>query len=280
MPPSHFLCLPLLTTTSRPQLSHSLSHLRSLTAQHNISASAVRPLGVLHLTIGVMTLTPPQLDAALQLLRDTDLNKLLRWAGERPRTMLSSESEMDAGNTDASITDADSRRPKSLHRPISPPPPPSFSTPLTISLTGLSAFPDARKATVLHASPYDPTNRLYHFSLALRQNFIDAGLIVPEERPLVLHATVVNTVYSKRMGDSGRGQGKISIDARPLLQQFNGREAREDAQVSRIEVPKFVWAEDVVICGARICGMGARECDDAELGMEYQVLGEKRFGGI
>ena len=177
--------------------------------------------------------------------------------------------------------------PQTLNRPISPPPPPpsnqkSAPPPLSISLTGLSAFPEPRKATVLHAQPHDPTNRLYYFCLALRQNFLDAGFMAPEDRPLVLHATLVNTVYSKsdkeRKGETGRGVGRISVDARGLMRSLNGREGREDERARREGVGRFVWAEGVVVGGVRICGMGAKAVEDKGLGMEYQVVGERVFG--
>ena len=84
MPPTHFLCLPLITPTSRPQLEQSLAHLREITKHGDckIPESAYRPLGVLHLTLGVMSLTPERLESALKLLQDTDLDALLRWAGD------------------------------------------------------------------------------------------------------------------------------------------------------------------------------------------------------
>ena len=92
----------------------------------------------------------------------------------------------------------------------------------------------------------------------------------------------MNTVYSKsdkeRKGESGRGMGRISVDARELMRSLNGREAREDERVRREGVGSFVWAEGVVIGGVRICGMGAKAVEDKGLGMEYQVVGEKVFG--
>ena len=98
---------------------------------------------------------------------------------------------------------------------------------------------------------------------------------------MVLHATLVNTVYSKsdreRKGESGRGMGKLSIDARELMRSLNGREAREDEKVSREAVGRFVWAEGVVISGVRICKMGAKVVEDQGLGMEYEVVVEKDF---
>ncbi len=99
-PLTHFLCLPLLTPTSTPQLQASLAHLKSViealqpaTEGANVTAgaqtrpprsrplvppAAFRPLGTLHLTLGVMSLKEPaRLRGALQLLEDLDLEALL-----------------------------------------------------------------------------------------------------------------------------------------------------------------------------------------------------------
>jgi activating signal cointegrator complex subunit 1 len=199
-----------------------------------------------------------------------DLLALLAWAGNRPKTSAPLSLTTDTTTSPSPL--------QTLHRPISPPTIKS-DTPLAISLVGLSAFPDTRKATVLHAKPHDPSDRLYYFCLALRQNFIDAGFMAPEERPMVLHATLVNTVYSKnpreRRGETGRGIGRITMDARELARMLNGRVASEDKRVKRDEVQPFVWAENVDIRCVRICKMGAKKVEDEELGMEYEVVAEK-----
>ena len=78
--PTHFLCLPILTSTSLPQLAQSLTHFRAVADEFTrpavvlpgdvgrqgaaspgsrealIPEEAFRPLGTLHLTVGVMSL--------------------------------------------------------------------------------------------------------------------------------------------------------------------------------------------------------------------------------
>lgn len=59
MKPTHFLCIPLVTTSSRPQLMKSLSAFKAdITSLNsfNIPVTAVRPLSTIHITLGVMTL--------------------------------------------------------------------------------------------------------------------------------------------------------------------------------------------------------------------------------
>ncbi|CAI0654242.1 unnamed protein product [Colletotrichum noveboracense] len=59
MAPTHFLCIPLITEFSRPQLSASLSTFKTDITRPNsfgIPESVVRPVGTIHLTLGVMSL--------------------------------------------------------------------------------------------------------------------------------------------------------------------------------------------------------------------------------
>ena len=55
--------------------------------------------------------------------------------------------------------------------------------------------------SVLYAAPYDASGRLIALCERLRGAFVEAGLVVPEDRGLKLHATLVNTVYA---GEGGR----------------------------------------------------------------------------
>lgn len=92
---THFLCLPLITPASQPQLQASLSKFKdSVTTTKTrelpdgIPEKAVRPLGTLHLTLGVMSLsTPERVDSAIRLLKELDLSVLLSGlnAGESHR---------------------------------------------------------------------------------------------------------------------------------------------------------------------------------------------------
>ncbi|PYI02189.1 hypothetical protein BO78DRAFT_400700 [Aspergillus sclerotiicarbonarius CBS 121057] len=315
-PLTHFLCLPLINTTSLPQLESSLatfkasipslpppdtSHSHPLKPlpqpQPLIPPSAHRPVGTLHLTLGVMSLpTPERLSQALGFLQSLDLWSMLR--------------ESAPTSTSTTSTTIPSENPE----------------PLVIALKSLHALPRPKTATVLHASPVDPTSRLYPFCVKLRDAFLDAGFIVPEakKRKLLLHATVVNTIYVKGKGGGGRGGGKISarggggkrkeqysFDARGLLAQYRGyspeveggsasvkgsgqgeegETGSEDGEGSQVgvegnEEKAFVWARDFPIEALAICEMGAKKLEpdvggqdggmNARLGEKYRVVGEK-----
>ncbi|EFQ27850.1 hypothetical protein CGRA01v4_03531 [Colletotrichum graminicola] len=72
MKPTHFLCIPLVTTISQPQLTKSLDHFKAdITSPrtYGIPAAAVRPLSTIHLTLGVMSFPEGRgLDKAVEVL--------------------------------------------------------------------------------------------------------------------------------------------------------------------------------------------------------------------
>ncbi|KAK2800225.1 hypothetical protein FQN50_008189 [Emmonsiellopsis sp. PD_5] len=359
--PTHFLCLPLINPTSTPQLVSSLAEFKhsiplvpapvpahiaasaQLPHQHLFPADAIRPLGTLHLTLGVMHLpTQERLEEALGFLSGLDLSGMLREAGlQRSEELV---------NADADADDA--------------PPAPLFA-----SLKGLHALPKARQASILHAQPVDETGRLYPFCVGVRQRFIDAGLMEcemvraprsgnqgkmgmesnarddnnndgggeninintgnigdisqpqppfptskePERgagipRPLLLHATIANTVYlpRRKQRDSKRKE-TLKFDARELLASFNGSEyaattaemsgsgsdgeeqggKQKQKQVQSQMRDPFVWAKDIPIDRICICEMGAKPVEDdgrkggPVLGEAYLSVGGRSlvFGG-
>ncbi|KAJ6072703.1 hypothetical protein N7467_010788 [Penicillium canescens] len=283
-PLTHFLCLPLINTTSITQLESSVTgfktaHLpgpgstspacpndQASTSRLIIPSSAFRPLGTLHLTLGVMSLcSKERLEQAISFFRSLDLKALIseadQVAARKRNTHNPSESSVSTH-----VTDQDQ--------------------PLIVSLESLHALPSAKSATILHASPVDPTGRLYPFCVMLRDKFIGAGFIEneaskahakekahqksstndnnvanrstpllnlptsppaeqksgspanvdpytaalsrkPKPRPLLLHATLVNTIYVPgRQNVQSKGTERknppkrITFDARDLVSQY------------------------------------------------------------
>ena len=102
----------------------------------------------------------------------------------------------------------------------------------------------------LYASP-EPLYPLLAFAQRLHDTFLAAGFLLPpaKERPLKMHATLVNTIYAKKSASGkhrwGKGSGKI--DARQVI------EAWRDT----------TWAENVRIERLALCGMGAKKVEDA-----------------
>ncbi|KAK4555671.1 hypothetical protein LTR86_007424 [Recurvomyces mirabilis] len=277
-PLTHFLCLPLVTTASRPQLETSMKKFRDAVTSTSYCAAeddmmkihpkAIRPVGALHCTLGVMSLNKQELDQAMKLLEELDVNELLR-------------------GTVGGAT------PSASESPV---------TPLTIDLHGLVSMHDPQKTSILYSAPQDPTERLYPFCLAVQKLFKDASFLIDENRELKLHATIVNTIYAKgrtkrppknaqrqqtpepdqsvrasveapegpAISDSAAGHGPeadapLKINATHLLEQY------ED----------FVWANDVKLDRIAICEMGAKKITDAEFRVvdeEYKEVARVAIG--
>lgn len=276
MPPrpalTHFLCLPLVTDSSRGKLQRSLQQfsaevsasglLRGVTNPDKV----VRPLGSLHLTIAVMSLAQPdRLEGALALLREVDLNALMH--------------EAEAACAAASRTSA---------APSDEPSPTSAGTkpPLTITLRSVKSWSAAATASVLYTEPLDRTTRLLPFCLELVKTFAAAGFVVPDNRPLSLHATLLNTVYAKTEGRNEVGApqddgAQVDGGSHPRgehRRQPGGRDSRRKARLTIDAadlIKKYdgaIFAEGLELDRLTICKMGARSTQDQVLGEEYEVV--------
>lgn len=250
MPPkpplTHFLCLPLVTSASRSQLLAPLQQfVADVTNPENegatiIPATAVRPIGTLHLTLGVMSLqSPERVAAASSFLRGLDVRKMLleasKHGGTSPTTIL-----VAAEGTEILPAMKGDSQAESLDK----------VPPLTVTLSGLNPMHKPYSTSILYASPLDTTSRLYPFALALQQVFINAELLLHDDRDLHLHATIVNTLYAKdkKVRTQGSGHGKNSKGSRKF-----------DAQEVIAKYQGFEWAKDVHIERLSICEMGAKK---------------------
>ena len=272
-PLTHFLCLPLITPLSKPQLQASLlQFITDVTVPSSqnevpISHKAIRPLGTLHLTLGVMSLiTPQRVASALEYLQGIDVQEILR----RVSNSLLAEGGTEAASDGGSVVDA-GKRPvdngqlrrissRSGETSEKPSPPP-----LIINLLGLHSMHEPSSTSILYVPPSDVTSRLHPFCLDLCKAFTEAGFLIPDSRPLRLHATIVNTIYAKeknaRAKGSGHGKdgkGARGFDAKQVLERYEG----------------FVWAEEVRLDRICICEMGAKAVE-RETGedVEYVEVG-------
>ncbi|KAF6816840.1 hypothetical protein CSOJ01_02771 [Colletotrichum sojae] len=232
--PTHFLCIPLITPASRPQLSKSLAAFKADVVSPDsfaIPADAVRPLGTLHLTLGVMSLPRIEgVEKAVEVLK-----------GLRPREILSGVKPLSSVTPLAGSSTA-----------------PESASPLSITLRGLHSIQPAPKASVLYAPPIDPQGTFYSFCEKLRAVFQDVEVMEKEDRPLLLHATIVNTIYVK--GGRGKKGAKTTIDARDILDRYDD----------------YVWMENVPVEKIAICRMGAKNIEGTD-DQEYEVEAEIDF---
>ncbi|KAL3452491.1 AKAP7 2'5' RNA ligase-like domain-containing protein [Aspergillus insuetus] len=267
-PLTHFLCLPLVNDVSLPQLESSLATFKAsipqapgrsdLTEQQRryqqprclIPDDAIRPVGTLHLTLGVMSLpTPERLNEALEFFQSLDLPSLLRAAGEIAAQKKLPEATTTNGTTiDSAANTAEVLIKSSIdeHSQGGLTALESFA----ISLESLHALPRARSATILHAAPVDPTSRLYPFSEALREKFQEAGFMQKEyqrgsatkPRPLLLHATIANTIYirGRKRNTGGHGKGRrpsqYTFDARDIVSHYRNFYLDSDRTKTRSSV--------------------------------------------
>ncbi|KAM0286063.1 hypothetical protein ACHAQH_001071 [Verticillium albo-atrum] len=132
---------------------------------------------------------------------------------------------------------------------------------LSLTLRGLHSMQPAKQASVLYAAPEDPLGTLQTFCERLRDSFIDTGFMAKEERPLLLHATMINTIYAKGgRGPQGKRGKKVVVDATDMLARYEG----------------YVWMEGVPLESIAICRMGAKDVE-GEDGAAYEVEAEVDF---
>jgi activating signal cointegrator complex subunit 1 len=278
-PLTHFLCLPLITAASKPQLEASIASFRKdvaseqpqETASENgvtrIHPKAIRPVGVMHCTLGVMSLDRDRLDKATKLLQSLDITQLLSHAADTPPG-----TTVDPQEITPKEPLAKHQRPVSLQRSVSPPAERASRAtrnPLTIDLKGLVSMHDPEKTSIVYIEPCDSSERLYPLCLALQNIFNEESILVPDGRKLKLHATLVNTIYAKGRKSQGHGRNAnapLKIDARALLDKY----------------ADFVWARNVVLDRIAICEMGAKKrMENGEVvGEEYTEVASVPLLGI
>ena len=293
-PLTHFLCLPMVTPTSRPQLEASIKIFRQevspTTSKANegvekagggdstdgetvlpfVHPKAIRPVGSLHCTLGVMSLDKEKLSEAIELLESFDVQSFLSGSTSEFTSIAESDVTEDEGGIG------------SLTKPITPPPVDRAAAPLQVDLKGLVSMHPPKQTSILYTAPTDETGRLAPFCIALQKVFKGKGFIV-EDRPLKLHATVVNTIYAKGRKPPPRsnayGSGPANVGANYQLgeagsstpddrSQGHGPNANAplkiDATMILEKYKDFVWAKDVVLDRVAICEMGAKKIVDDE----------------
>lgn len=285
---THFLCLPLVTPKSQPQLEASIAAFKDAVTLHRsngdgpdetsketididgtiqpvVHPKAIRPVGALHCTLGVMSLNADDLAAAVDLLDGLDIQALL---GFSPNSQIADQQPREENPT--------SETPASLQRSITPPPVERSNSALKVDLKGLESMHAPQQTSILYTAPSDESGRLYDFCLALQKIYKDKGLLVEDNRALKLHATIVNTIYAKgrkrpQRGSINRGgstsapetEGGATKDDRSL---GHGPNANAPLKIDATEILEkyedFVWAENVILDRVAICEMGAKKVLD------------------
>ena len=165
---------------------------------------------------------PQQVEEACTFLQEIDPLELLREAAVGETGKSREEPEAKVGKEDSSQ--------------VKPPP-------LNLTLSGLHAMRSPPKTSNLFAAPTLASPALKPLCLTLQALFRSRGLLVENRKALLLHATVLNTIYAKK-GGKGKKKSKIplKIDATELIEKYKD----------------FEWVRDMRIDRIAICKMGAK----------------------
>ena len=320
---THFLCIPLVNSSSRHQLERSLlkfrenvqrvghsesdvanapqnneegssrrSHFGDVVLQEGagegvklcaIPPTEIRPLGTLHLTLGVMSLlTSERVSDAIKLLQRLDLRAMIRdaelvaAAQEPQKSAATGPGKAAISTASATSTSSDAPATAIANKPSTSADTNgiSASCPLSVSLRGLHPMHAPSATSVLYASPYDPSSILYSFCVALQKTFLKAGLLLSEERDLRLHATIMNTTYAKGATTTVREEGS-AIGGKGRGGRSNQRQKLDVCGWIR-EYNDYVWADEVRLDKVAICLTGAKPVDGAD-GQAYEEVASVYF---
>lgn len=216
---THFLCIPLVTSTSQPQLARNLAAFEEDVTRpkslggFELPVEAIRPVGTLHLTLGMMSFpTNEGLDKAIGVLQSLNLQEML--AGLKKPVMPGTEEH--SGKAAAGETPQ-----------------------ILLTLKGLHSMQKPEKATILYAPPLDPHGVLQEFSEKIRAIFKEEDLLVVDDRPLLLHATIVNTIYVKEKSDARRGKRwnrKVIGNAQAIIDRYEGQTWMEEVPLEKVAI--------------------------------------------
>lgn len=193
----------------------------------------IRPIGSIHLTLGVMSLTEPsRLREAVDYFNGLDLAAmLLRVTG----------GHCD-GNSSIWGAEGDAERSQQAQQP------------LRMKMTSLSTIYPEHSTSALFATPHvlppHSPDALLDFCSELKSVFTSAGFLLPEpphKRDLKLHATVLNTLYASNLKGHGGRRAKFSsprkVDVRGFLQEWEDYEwlagAEDGVPVEKVAICKM-----------------------------------------
>lgn len=297
---THFLCIPLMrhatpsasnpttnTNTNTRQETEQLLSANLATFKQDVTRpaklggfdlhpDAVRPPGTLHLTLGMMSFPSKGSKGKGEEASDLDggaegKKKSLAYAVEvlralKPREIMecTTTARRQASVTPGAATVTATATRKDHHDDAPSPR-------LSITLQGLHPMQKSLdKTTVLYAPPTDPDGTLQAFAEAIRGIFQDAGLLVVDDRPLLLHTTIVNTVYIKgrnnystKQGPRGKREMNVIKDVQGILDRYE----------------EHLWVQDMPLDRIAICRMGAKPVvvDGEVVDAMYEVEAENEF---
>lgn len=227
--PTHFLCLPLCTPTSRAKLQTLVETLRSDEASIGFPRAAFRLPNSFHLQLCNLRIeTPHDLDAVSDLLRGLDMNELL---GRKPSDLQA----ISSGQVKFNLTDA--------RRQVKTPP-------VKVTLKGLIAFPHTDKARALYATFQGDSDRLDMLVRNVSHMFASRSVTGQPSQPdftarRLLGPNLLDTRYAKKWDivvDKDRGVRRIYraalVDTRYLIEKYKDTVWVEDMRIEKVSLCK------------------------------------------
>ncbi|KAJ8608703.1 hypothetical protein MRB53_039505 [Persea americana] len=165
---------------------------------------------------------------------------------------------------------------------------------IRIRLKGIASMHDPDHTSILYIPPDDEDQALLPFCQAIQKIFQDKELLVKDDRPLKLHATIVNTIYAKekkqrynkspniksissqnvqavnREPIAGSSQDVSTQQSRSLVDGSTGHGSNAksllkfDARAILDKYKDYTWTDDFMLDRIAICEMGAKKKFDAQ----------------
>ena len=218
---THFLCIPLATSTSRPMISDAYRKIIHDPASSNIPKLYFKYPEQLHVNLGNLRLdTPQRLDRALTLLRSLDIPSILH----------------DTFYSSASYT-------RSTTKTIS-----SLNSILDVSLEGIYCDPrhqgNSKELFALYANVFGRSGLLPRVCVAIYKALSDADLVSQDPGPGLLSRNLLPSIFIGVV-ESKRVSTKVDRD-NPYLLQMGIRKKRTawfDATDLLNEYHDMTWAK-------------------------------------
>ena len=246
---THFLCIPLVTASLRPQLMRSMGILRDSPASGQVPLQAFVPVDTLSMSLRIMMSlpTPDRFARAEKLLQSLDLNPLTRELSKPSLRVRSIKERFSDVEKTLSLSPV-----ASMNQPL----------PLRVTLSGLVANPVRNQdimARTFVAKCHDPTFRLNHLCNNLAIIFEAAGLYNPSlsrrlQKLLGLPLSGVcliqtSLIPSSKLVPSRHQPGRLKGEERPEV----------DSQELVRTFKDFVWADNIRLERLSICRLGFRK---------------------
>ena len=261
---THLLCLPVVTTASRPHFRSFIINLLNDSEASALPREDIRPLGTLHLAVGGLNLKEPKrFAAAKELLHKFDIASVLEVAGRCAKDGVKFDAERYWSGYVDSFTNRH-RQAASSHNDV---------IPLNVTVSGLSSgpVPNDKPSWNLDTFIIDRSHRLGPLWKSLYHAFQSAGFCEFETNPHARynrkHPTQRDRRWLERMAASilplrilGAVKGRTLVPRRrqpgklcaPNGPKFNAQRLIEKYR-------NHVWINNTRLGRLSICRMGMHE---------------------